>query len=230
MATFEVIRAANIGGGGGTPGGTDGQVQYNNAGSFGGISEGTSGQVLTSTGVGSAPTFQDAAGGSSLFPLTGTGTATGDVVGDLGGNSLSIVNGNVGIGSAPLSYELFKVSDGVNNLLFIDKTNYEAYIGATDGIGNGFLRIFSNGAGPEYDFLLIAGNGSNDVSVAGDAIANTIVATAGGGIALSAPASTTASILSNGQISFYLDEVGNNLKVAVQYSDGTTKTGTVALA
>lgn len=47
------------GGAGGTPGGSDGQVQYNNDGSFGGIGEGTSGQVLTSNGAGMAPSFQD---------------------------------------------------------------------------------------------------------------------------------------------------------------------------
>ncbi len=36
--------------------------------------------------------------------------------------------------------------------------------------------------------------------------------------------------LANGQVSFYLDEAGNNLKVRVRYSNGTLKTGTVALA
>src|SRR6056300_1946807 len=42
------------------PGGTTGQVQVNSAGTaFAGISEGTTGQILTSTGSGSAPTFQD---------------------------------------------------------------------------------------------------------------------------------------------------------------------------
>ena len=35
--------------------------------------------------------------------------------------------------------------------------------------------------------------------------------------------------LANGQISFYLDEAGNALKVRVKYSDGTLKTGTVNL-
>jgi hypothetical protein len=45
----------------------------------------------------------------------------------------------------------------------------------------------------------------------------------------SAPTSTPAALLTNGQISFYLDEVGNKLKVAVKYSDGTSKTGEIAL-
>ncbi len=44
--------------GGGTPGGSDAQVQVNNNGAFAGISEGTSGQVLKSNGAGVAPSFQ----------------------------------------------------------------------------------------------------------------------------------------------------------------------------
>ena len=46
----------------GNPDGSNGQVQVNDNGTFGAISEGTSGQVLTSNGVGSAPTFQTASG------------------------------------------------------------------------------------------------------------------------------------------------------------------------
>ena len=41
-----------------SPAGTTGQVQVNSSGAFGAISEGTSGHILTSTGSGSAPTFQ----------------------------------------------------------------------------------------------------------------------------------------------------------------------------
>src|SRR6056300_553087 len=48
------------------PGGTTGQVQVNSAGTaFAGVSEGTTGQILTSTGSGSAPTFQDNTGVST---------------------------------------------------------------------------------------------------------------------------------------------------------------------
>jgi hypothetical protein len=48
------------------PGGTTGQVQVNSAGTaFAGISEGTTGQILTSTGSGTAPTFQDNTGAST---------------------------------------------------------------------------------------------------------------------------------------------------------------------
>lgn len=169
MATFEVIRAANIGGGG---------------------------------------------GGSSLFPLTGTGgPATGDVVGLIGSHKLTVNDGTTDLLSV-VSDESFLQSwnttgDGNYGNVYLNTTNTTSFA----SIGAGF-----NG---EATLAYIQLNA--------DASTSTIVATAGGGIALSAPNSTTASILSNGQISFWLDEVGNNLKVAVQYSGGTTKTGTVAL-
>jgi hypothetical protein len=61
---------------GGTPGGSNHQIQYNNATAFGGIDNGTSGWVLTSNGASSAPSFQAAGGGSSvLLSITVTLTA-----------------------------------------------------------------------------------------------------------------------------------------------------------
>lgn len=51
-----------------------------------------------------------------------------------------------------------------------------------------------------------------------------------GRFALAAPASApTDAHLANGQVSFYLDEAGANLKVRVKYSDGTLKAGTLTL-
>lgn len=41
------------------PGGTTGQLQYNNAGAFGAVSSGTTGQVLTSAGAGNVPTWSN---------------------------------------------------------------------------------------------------------------------------------------------------------------------------
>lgn len=60
--------------GGGTPGGSDGEVQYNNAGAFGGIANGTAGQVLTADGSG-APSFQTppATGVTAIEPDAITG-------------------------------------------------------------------------------------------------------------------------------------------------------------
>lgn len=53
------------------------------------------GYVLTSTGTDGGADWQPASGGgSSLFPTTETGTATGNVTGDLAGNDLNILNDN----------------------------------------------------------------------------------------------------------------------------------------
>jgi len=49
-----------------------------------------------------------------------------------------------------------------------------------------------------------------------------------GAVALGAPPSAPAS-LGNSQLSFWLDEHGNNLKISVKYSDGTLKSATIPL-
>lgn len=54
--------------------------------------------------------------------------------------------------------------------------------------------------------------------------------TGANGVVQSAPAASTAALLGNGQVSFYLDEATHKLKVAVKYSNGTTKTGEVSLS
>lgn len=59
--------------------------------------------------------------------------------------------------------------------------------------------------------------------------AETITLKADNGVVQNAPAATTAALLANGQISFYLDQTGHALKIAVKYSTGTTKTGSIAL-
>lgn len=100
-------------------GATDHALQLGNAtGQIASLGLGTAGQVLTSNGAGFDPSW--GAGGSSLFPVTGTGTATGNVIGDLDGNTLSISGGNVGIGVAPTM--LFQVRSGADDFLSIDAT------------------------------------------------------------------------------------------------------------
>ena len=59
------------------PGGTTGQVQYNNAGAFGGLSSGTSGQALLSQGAGVAPTWGTA--GSMVLLASVVPTAAANV-------------------------------------------------------------------------------------------------------------------------------------------------------
>jgi hypothetical protein len=49
-----------------------------------------------------------------------------------------------------------------------------------------------------------------------------------GGLIQTAPAAAP-TLTGNSQVAFSLDEVGNNLLVTVKYSDGTAKSGTVAL-
>lgn len=73
--------------GGGTPGGTPGQIQYNNAGSFGGFTPGTGVQTALGVNIGSAgafTTFNGAAGTPSSITLTnGTGLPTTGLTGTL---------------------------------------------------------------------------------------------------------------------------------------------------
>src|ERR1700689_686399 len=61
---------ATISSTGGTPGGTTGEGQFNNGGTFGGIAPGTAGEVLTSNGPGTPPSFQPGGGGSTALPGT----------------------------------------------------------------------------------------------------------------------------------------------------------------
>ena len=98
----------------------------------------TVGNVLTITSSGIAE-FQTPSGGSSLFPTTGTGTATGNVTGDLAGNTLSIMNGNVGIGvSTPTEKLEVDGNISVGNNFFWDNTlgDFKA-VGV--GVGTGIL-------------------------------------------------------------------------------------------
>ncbi len=68
--------------GGGTPGGSNAQVQVNNNGEFAGISEGTSGQFLTSNGSGTASTFQTYTPNLTSYSVA-TAPTSGNSVGDL---------------------------------------------------------------------------------------------------------------------------------------------------
>ena len=64
VGLFAQISGGGVEGGGGQPKGSNFSTQYKNGANFGGTGPGTSGQVLTSNGAGSAPTYQNAAGGS----------------------------------------------------------------------------------------------------------------------------------------------------------------------
>lgn len=64
---------------GGSAAGSTGQLQYNNAGAFAAVSSGTAGQILTSNGVGIAPSWEDAGGGGAPAPIICTSEAFCDV-------------------------------------------------------------------------------------------------------------------------------------------------------
>lgn len=117
-----------------------------------------------------------AVGGSSLFPTTGTGTATGAVIGDLDGNTLEISGGNVGIGVTPTV--LFQVNDGVNDLLAINATGRLTDLLANDGTSESTLRLAADTGDPTVIFRLQTSNASNIVTILGDADANGLSYTA----------------------------------------------------
>ena len=78
-------------GGGGSPAGSTGQVQYNNAGAFGALPDGTTGQVLTSSGTGVAPTWT---------------TPSGTTQWTTSGSDIYYAAGKVGIGTSTVTENL----------------------------------------------------------------------------------------------------------------------------
>lgn len=117
---------------------------------------------------------------------------------------------------------------------------YGATVDPTNG--GAALRILNAAPHEATVFLVTAGGnngrGNSSFDFHGPVNGTRIVADDNGmairllalvGIILTAPASSPAASLANSQMSFYLDEVGNKLKVAVKYSDGTAKTGEIAL-
>ncbi|HUC89259.1 MAG TPA: right-handed parallel beta-helix repeat-containing protein [Patescibacteria group bacterium] len=92
-----------------------------------------------------------------------------------------------------------------------------------DNAFNGVMRIYNNFVNGETQ--VVTPNGPTSFYVGGPKRFEIDTA---GHIRMAAPASVP-SMSDNGSISFYLDESGNNLKVAVRYSNGTAKTGTIAL-
>jgi hypothetical protein len=74
---------------------TDGVVYYNGTSLVTVASTGTSGQVLTSNGVGVAPTFQSGGGGGGIVTIDGTtGSVTGSTVTITGGTSGAVFTGS----------------------------------------------------------------------------------------------------------------------------------------
>ena len=74
-----------------------------------------------------------------------------------------------------------------------------------------------------YDLDPSAANASNEVNIGGIYRGNT----SNGDVQLAAP-SSAPSVVGNSFITFWIDEVNNELQVEAKYSDGTTKTATIA--
>lgn len=176
-------------GGSGTPGGTTGQVQYNNGGAFGGVAEGTSGQVLVSNGPGVPPSFGTVTGGSgggggwgSSSQLTMTQQTTGLTAGSAvrftsttGDHALSNYQITLKAGTkSELSAELFVVYNA--------STSYAVYqwynVTAAAYIGNPSTEVPGNWTGSNATY-------TNQIkaliTVASDTIVELRVKTVGAG-------------------------------------------------
>jgi len=138
--------------------GTDaeGDMYYrNSSGVLTRLPVGTAAQHLVG---GTIPQWVDTSaggGGSSLFPTTGTGTATGNVIGDLDGNTLEVQQGGQG-------------------LLVIDPSSLTSSLSADDGTGNTRITLQSDVTGGDVNFIIRTDDDNNIVQIAGDAVANTL--------------------------------------------------------
>lgn len=204
------------------------------------VAPGTDGNVMTSDGVdwvSEAPVGGVTnSAGANVFPLS-DGT-------DLQASSFSQpASGTLQNDTADPFFLLspttkaFQIGDSVDSFFRIDvaglnqwhaspndvkiDTSGKTTIGDPEG---GLVLEFE----PAIDTVMLGHDGGDSVIVVNRGTA-VIELTANNGVKQSAPASTTAAILGNGEVSFYLDEATHKLMVAVKYSDGTTKTGEVAL-
>lgn len=133
-----------------------------------------------------------------------------------------------------------RITDDGTDILIGEAESFEGLIGLTQIADNG-VKIqayvqdrtdgghFGEVSVSSSDITATAYINADDVEITLQG-ANGIIELNAPIVKQSAPASTPAAQLANGQISFYLDEVGNKLKVAVKYSDGTAKTGEIVLA
>jgi hypothetical protein len=139
------------------------------------------------------------------------------------------------------------VNDREATLALVRGDNDEEFI---DIYNNGYssetqygIRIQKRGTGSYRDFVIdkYAGSGSKvallviktetgNVGISNSS-PNFVLHTSAAAVALSAPSSApTDANLNNSNISFWLDETNNKLKVRVKYSNGTLKTATIDLA
>jgi hypothetical protein len=119
-----------------------------------------SGKVWTSDANGVGDWETGGGGGSGLFPTTGTGTATGNVIGDLDGNILEIQQGG-------------------NNLFQINPVSFEFELASDDGNAKSSVFVSADLVGNNVLFRIEADDDTNQIGIEGDAQDNSIEYTAG---------------------------------------------------
>lgn len=154
-------------GGGGTPAGTTGQIQYNNAGAFGAISNGTAGQGLLSQGAGQPPVWgtpvSGPGGADTQIQVNRSGVLSGNANFTWSDSSGTLSLGNVADNSAVTMTTTISSGGDSRSITLTSKT-------PTSGNGNGgninIIAGVSTGTGTPGS-ILIRGANSN-VSGAGD--------------------------------------------------------------
>lgn len=90
--------------------------------------------------------------------------------------------GNVGIGVLPT--DLLDINDGTNNLLTINATGFSSQLVANDNTSISSLILNADTGDPNVNFGLHTSNGGADVSIIGDAGAQTIALSAANGFSM----------------------------------------------
>lgn len=129
-------------------------------------------------------TWSVVASGASLFPVTGTGTATGAVIGDLANNDLTISNGGAIAETADsfnYTADTHTFNSGGNIFLELDGTQFSSRLRAEDGDASATLRLSGDLVGNDVQFRLEAYDNTNEVVIEGDAQAQSITHTAANG-------------------------------------------------
>lgn len=208
------------------------------------ITDGTmsiTGGDITSVGSITATTLTD-----------GTATITGGAISTTGTLGCSTITMTENSDTVEISHNgtdaYFKTSDGyfrfetdegtnTNSILWLKgKGTGRGYIVIQDGSDAGYYTqidqtdaVGSINPGTSTTSIVVNENGADcDFRVESDTITHAIALDAGtNAVTLSAPNSATTPA-ANATLSFWIDETGHNLKVAVKYADGTAKTATVA--
>jgi hypothetical protein len=211
------------GGGGGTPGGADTYVQFNDGGAFGGVAN----LAYNKT--------------SGLFSVKLIASQTADIFQVLANDGTTKIAsiGNTGTATfARLVLQHYDQFDGSNLLEFRNQAGSlisSVSYGGTYTINS--LSMGSPAAGGQDGYLRINKGqfqGGNQFEVSSDG--TTVVAAFNAVFMRSIlPASPTVdpdvTALTAGTMTFWIDETNNLLKFKVKYSNGTTvKSGSVALA